>query len=259
MDWKGRHKWLVRTRKLRAPIDIQQLTKPDRSEFPVYPLLWHPCRTRRTTETDPHGRLVGVEYQFDYQPSEPEFQAELGPNDVVWIPLYKGTINDPPTGQDEPREESDRNLDAAAEIGPRVRALLIGNANGEINYRTSREEEWRRAIEFIGHHSDLLGGRARLAFAPIFELLLHDCYIGGGKLRDAISRHNSLLVAFNGCGWLFENPHPKIPEPVPFPQLAEYIGSMEAWSGVGLQRGLDRGSDRLLKSMGFSAGIMGYF
>lgn len=259
MVWKGRHKWIVKTRRLRAPRQRPVLPPLPEGDFPVYPLLWHPCRTHRSLETDPDGRVIGIEYCYDYQPSEPQFQEMVGPNDVVWIPLYKGTLEMAPSGEDVPRMEFEQNLQAIEDLAPKVRAILVGNANAEIHYEVPRDQAWERAIEFIEKHSALIRPYGRPAFAPVFEILMHDCYMGGGKLRDLINANDALVLSFNGCGWLFEKKYPKIPELHPYPQLVEYLKTMPVWSGVGLQRGLDAGSDRVLKMMGISAGFMGTF
>lgn len=258
MDWKGRHKWFILTRKFRTGPQAADLAPLPEGSFPVYPMIWHPGRTRRTAETDPNGRVVGVEYSYDYQPSDPAFQSELGPNDVVWVPLYRGSLHWPVT-KDEPRDEHKKNLEAIAQLGPKVRAILVGNANAEIHYDIPRAEEYERAVRFIEKHAAIIRPHGRPAFAPIFELLLLDCYQHGGRMRDILNRNDALVLSFAGCSWLFEKKHPRIPEASPFPQLKEYLSSLHAWSGVGLQRGLDAGSDKVLAEMGYKAGFMGSF
>ncbi|MCX6360412.1 MAG: hypothetical protein NT029_11410 [Armatimonadetes bacterium] len=227
--------------------------------FPVYPVVWHPVRTRMTVDRSPAGRLIGVEYTWDYQPSEAEFQAELGSNDVVWLPLYQGTIDQTPRRRDAPRAERAANLRALADLGPRVRAVLVGNANGEICYDCNLRANHRRCLEFVRRHGPLVAPHARPAFAPVFDILVEDCYRRGGELRDEMNRLGALVIAFAGSQWLFEKADPWIPEPPPRPRLADYLASMEAWSGVGLLRGLEAGSGAALQAMGFRAGIMGYF
>lgn len=253
-----RRRWTLLTRRLKRPRRWPGLQPLPRDEFPVYPVIWHPERTRRTKETDPDGRIIGVEYQFDYEPSRPQFQEEIGPNDVVWIPLYEGKITPPPS-VDEPLPEIEKNLRAIEEIGPKCRAVLVGNANSEIRYQGPRPEEYKKALLFIEKHAPLVRSHARPAFAPIFQLLMHDCYEEGGKMRDLLNENDALIISWAGCKWLFEKDYPKFPEADPFPKFQEYLRSMPCWTGVGLQRGLDKGSDRVLKSMGYDAGFMGYF
>jgi hypothetical protein len=252
LEWRMRRWW-------RSVTPRPTLSPLLKEAFPVYPLIWHPCRTRRTRETDPEGRVIGVEYTFDYQPSEPDFQAELGKNDVVWIPLYTGTIDVPATTEDCPRREYEANIETIKILGPAVRALLVGNANAEICYKVSREEEWEKTIAFVEKHGAIIRPFGRPAFAPIFELLMHDCYLGSGRLRDVLLAQEALVLSFAGCWWLFENKKPKIPENYPYPELSAYLKTLPIWSGVGLQKGLDAGSDRVLSSVGYSAGFMGYF
>lgn len=259
MEWKGKHRWLIKTRRLRAPFSMPDLPPLPSGTFPVYPMIWHPVRTRRTRDTDPEGRVIGCEYSYDYQPSEPEFQAELGPNDVVWIPLYEGTISHPATTEDKPRWEYERNLDAISQIAPKVRAITVGNANSEIHYEVEPEREYQLALDFIERHASLIRPYGRPAFGPIFEILLWDCYQGGGQMRDLLNSFDALVLSFAGCTWLFERKYPKIPEAAPFPTMSAYLRTLNAWSGVGLQRGLDAGSDRVLSEMGYSAGFMGSF
>lgn len=248
---------LFRRRRWGVPPAKTKQTPPE--GWPVYPLLWHPVRTRMGVDQAPEGRVIGVEYSFDYQPSEAEFQEALGPNDVVWVPLYRGTISPPPTHRDERRKEYAANLRAIEEIAPRVAAVLVGNANAEIHYEVGMQEEFGRVIRFVEDHGARIRPHGRPAFAPIFEILVHDCYHAGGKLRDILNDMDALVLSYAGCQWLFERPHPKIPEERPFPTLAAYIGTLTAWSGVGLQRGLDHGTGEVLKTAGYQAGFMGYY
>jgi len=232
------------------------------SSLPVYPLLWHPVRTRIDQSRAPDGRIVGVEYTYDYQPSEPDFQAALGPNDVVWVPLFDGTVDDPAQDSTRRREEYEKNVRAISEIAPRVRAVLTGNANAEILFRGCPiEERHQKCLTFIQSHAAFLAHHGRPAFSPVFELFVFDCYRAGGELRDLINASNALVLSFAGCSWLVEHegPHPYIPEDPPYPRLAEYLASMEAWSGVGTLRGLANGSADVLKASGYSAGFAGWY
>lgn len=241
-----------------TPLELPQNAPPD---FPVYPLLWHPIRTRVSCLSAPEGRVVGVEYSYDYQPSDSLFQASLGPNDVVWVPLYEGTILAPGKRRDTPRAEYDDNLEAIAQVALVVRAVLVGNANAEIHHNVSRRgEEWELCSRFITRHGTFVGQFGRPAFAPILELLVFDCFERDGKLRDLLNAQNALLLCFAGSGSFFERANdPRLPEPPPYPTFSAYLKTMEAWSGVGLQRGLDNGSGTVLQKMGFRAGFMGYF
>ena len=212
-----------------------------------------------TSDIAAEGRVIGVEYSYDYQPSEPEFQSELAPNDVVLIPLYKGTIDQTPSKNDTPRKEYNDNLKAIETIAPRVQAILVGNANAEICYDCNLRTNHRRCLQFVENHGSIISPHGRPAFAPVFDILVFDCYEGKGRLRDLLNKMDALVLSFAGSWWLFENPKPCIPEPSPMGMLAEYIASMTAWSGVGLRKGLEAGSGQVLHSMGFRAGFMGYF
>lgn len=201
-----------------------------------------------------------MEYTYDYQPSWPDFQQALGYQDVVWIPLYKGTVHKPSQTTEDRLPEYDLNEQAIVDIARKVRAILIGNANAEIRYSAKTpEEEYEKCLEFVAMHSKFVRQYGRPAFAPIFEILVHDCYKGGGRLRDLMVQHNSLLLSFAGCSWLFEQEKPWIPEERPFPQLIEYLKSMECWTGVGKFQGLAKGSGEVLKASGYSAGFVGWF
>jgi len=213
-----------------------------------------------TKEFSPQGRVIGVEYEYDYQPSDPAFQEELGPNDVVWIPLYKGTLHHPPRRTDRPRKEAETNWQAIRALAPRVQGILVGCTNAEIHYKgllRTHREEYALCIRFVQEHGERIRPFGRPVFAPIFEMLIFDCYRGGGKLRDLLNSFDALVLSFAGCYWLFENPRPKIPEASPYPRLAEYLRTLNAWSGVGLQKGLDAGSGEVLHKMGYRAGFMG--
>lgn len=227
--------------------------------FPVYPLLWHPIRTRMTLDKASAGRVIGVEYTFDYQPYDPEFQAEVGANDVVWVPLYTGTIVSPPARRDRKRAEFDANVDAIRSLGALVRAILVGSANAEIYYECGIRGMHDCALRFVDLHSNMIAPHGRPAFAPCFEILVHDCYAAGGRLRDTLNDAGALVLSYAGCEWLVERPNPKIPEERPWPALSAYLRSLDAWSGVGLQKGLDAGSGEALRDMGYRAGFMGYF
>jgi hypothetical protein len=200
-----------------------------------------------------------VEYSFDYQPSEEPFQEALGQNDVVWIPLYLGTINDPAVRKDEKRQENAANWKAISAIAPKVRAVLVGNANAEIHYELEPKEEFERCLTFVEQHGDRIRPFGRPAFAPIMENLVYDAFHGGGKLRELLLSMDALVLSYAGSEWFFEKERPRIPEPRPFPTMRAYLSELEAWTGVGLQRGLDNGSGRVLKDAGYSAGFMGYF
>lgn len=228
--------------------------------FPVYPLLWHPVRTRLDVHRAPAGRVVGVEYTYDYQPSEAGFQEALGYNDVVWVPIYKGTLYKPSQTAEDRLPEYEQNVQAIIDIARKVRAVLVGNANAEIRYNAQTpDEEYEKCLDFVEMHGKFIRPYGRPAFAPIFEILIHDCYRGGGRLRNLIERYDALLLSFAGCSWLFEQENPWIPEERPFSQLAEYLGSMEAWSGVGKLAGLAKGSGEVLKASGYSAGFAGWY
>lgn len=213
-----------------------------------------------TADLSPEGRVIGIEYGYDYQPSQPDFQQELGPNDVVWIPLYNGTIDHPPRRFDRKRWEYETNWEALRVIAPQVRGILVGCANAEIHYKDlllSRKQEYGLCLKFVREHGERIRPYGRPVFAPIFELLLFDCYYGGGQLQELLHRFDALVLSFAGCFWLFENPSPNIPEAPPYPRLADYLHSLNAWSGVGLQKGLDAGSGEVLHRMGYKAGFMG--
>lgn len=236
--------------------------EPVESPLPVHPLLWHPVRTRIDAERAPHSRLVGVEYTYDYQPSNTEFQQSLGKNDVVWVPLFDGTIHQPAHDFNQRRAEYDVNVKAIAEIAPKVQAVICGNANAEIRFADcTRAEEHERCLTFIESHCQFISMHGRPAFAPIFEILVQDCFEGNGALRDLLLQNNALLISFAGSSWLYEQQgdHPRIPEPWPYPTLQKYIASLEAWSGVSTLRGLRAGSGEVIKSMGYSAGFAGWF
>ncbi len=235
---------------------------PVKSPLPVHPLLWHPVRTRIDAERAPAGRIIGVEYTYDYQPSERDFQDSLGPNDVVWIPLFDGTINHPAQDFSRCRPEYENNVRAAAEIAPQVRAILLGNANAELRFPGGpMEEQHQKCLTFVEKNAAFAALHGRPAFAPVFELLVFDCYHSDGKLRELLTASGALVLSFAGCSWLFEHEgnHPRIPEPYPYPRLTHYLASMETWTGVGTLRGLARGSGEVLKSMGYSAGFAGWY
>ncbi len=236
--------------------------EPVISPIPVYPLLWHPVRTRIDADRAPAGRMVGVEYTYDYQPSEPEFQQALGQNDIVWIPLFDGTINHPAQDFNQRRAEYEDNVRAIAAIGPSVKAVLCGNANAEIRFANcSAAEEHRRCLTLVESLCKFLTHHGKPAFAPIFEILIYDCYHGDGELRDLLNQHQAQLISFAGCSWLVEQEgdHPRIPEPKPYPTLQKYIASLSAMTGVGKMRGLKSGSAQTLKAMGFTAGFAGWY
>lgn len=235
---------------------------PVSTKLPVYPLLWHPVRSRIDARRAPDGRVVGVEYTYDYQPSEPAFQQALGPKDIVWVPLFNGTVDNPAESLERRLAEYQPNLQAIAEIGPRVKAILCGNANAEIRFaNSSPSQEHAKSLTFIETHASFLAFHARPAFAPVFEILVHDCYVAGGILRDLLNHHQSILLSFAGCSWLFEHQgdHPRIPEPRPYPTLQKYLASLNAMTGVGRLRGLRAGSAITLAEMGYSAGFAGWY
>lgn len=230
--------------------------------LPVYPLLWHPVRTRIDSTRAPAGRLVGVEYTYDYQPSEVEFQDALGPNDIVWIPLFSGTIHHPAEDFSQRVPEFDQNVRAVSEIAPRVKGVLVGNANAEIRFNgISMADIHSRCLTFVEKAGGFVRCHGRPVIAPVFEILVYDCYRGNCSLQKLILELDALVLSYAGCSWLFveQGDHPRIPEARPYPELQEYFKRIEAWSGVGKMEGLRAGSASVLQSMAFSAGFVGWF
>lgn len=152
-------------------------------------------------------------------PMPPESVANLGPQDIVFVPLWDGQDPTRAMTVEErlPAPIYDANLEALYEIAPRVKAVIMGNCGPEmcfcdivtgnqhatISGRDAAQVERlrRRHIDFIDHAAALVkdaGGL--LALAPVPAEFMFDMYMLKGELRELMLSFGAAFVQFLGFG-----------------------------------------------------------
>jgi len=246
--------------------------------FPVHPFI-----TDANPPQSEQGRLVMMGPEGD-QLAQGEWLgllgenaiANLGPQDVVWIPLYACHVHRVSDWPAPKLADYDRHIDLIKELAPRVGAILVGNMGPEMCWWAKSVTEpllglrARMGAEFIRHHNDLITGfGGRPAYGSVDWDLLCDCY-EERLLQAAIKEANALQVCF--CGftmvreckvdrtqYLFQRQLSWLGRHDDFPpgRLMEYLNETEVWSGVNLVPGLQAENDTHLAAYGFAAGICG--
>lgn len=169
-------------------------------------------------------------------PMPDESVRNLGPQDIVFAPLFNGQDPTRATSvQDRlPPAIYERNMDHLRAFAPRVKAVILGNAGPETafgeypgkivmlprdkwkrkKHRASdpqarincNPKHWVYGPEVLGRHLEFLKDCAqittetggRLAYAPNAMEFAMDLYMTGGALRRAMLAVNALLVQFLG-------------------------------------------------------------
>jgi len=202
--------------------------------------------------------------------------------DVVYAPMYEGTTAVAGPWPPAPTLGYDHNLEVLRDVGPQVRAVLVGNRQFEAGCiqdieRGGGDNDERRATssmricQFVEEAAGMarsVSSRLGLGFVD-FQIIL-DCYWAPGQpLRAKLIEHDVLVFVFLGFKlWpkmapLHMHDHaelilPKamLDEP-PYPAMTKWLEGLEAWSGVDYLDGLRKGNPQRCFDGGFKAGIIG--
>lgn len=196
------------------------------------------------------------------------FLAALTPNDVLYIPFWyddRGTLLR--------TTEFDDLMALTREIGPHLRAILVGNNGVEFTYGHTHWDDPKGMIaadvEFVKESSDLLrDAGAKPAYGTVCFDIIHDCYETEGLLRSAMNDADALQIGFCGfclipeayCDWNYptfacarrmmaERDTP------PYAALMDYLDETDMWSGCHGLDGIIKGNARLLAAYGHTGGV----
>ncbi len=164
------------------------------------------------------GRII-MPCEPDHEPTIEEWEwvaNAAGPNDIVWIPLYYGSL-DGPTPQMWPQQklpDYGKFVAMIEELAPRVKGILLGNNGCELCFRVAREidkkdEEGHSVVEvdlpasihlgceFVAETAPLVlqaGGRP--FYGTMDWMILFDCYspLLAGRLRQMINAVNGVSI-----------------------------------------------------------------
>lgn len=216
-------------------------------------------------------------------------EERLGPNDIVYVPLYKGESPNNVVACNSTDDKLDcyeHNMDFLVSIAPKVKAILVGNAGPELSFKhlcfdvngCSRERMMRLMCQFVDETSDFIweaGGNP--AYGPVDWDIAVDAYYCDGMYRNFCNSKGIIQIIY--CGFQLFGlgldrlpdypivPHPSdatfwpicpIQEGAPWPIMTEYIKGYDyIVSGLEFLAGLQRGNDIALKEHGFDAGLCG--
>jgi hypothetical protein len=199
--------------------------------------------------------------------------ASARPEDVVYVPLYRGSEEDPGPFPPEPLSDYGKRVAFLREIAPRVQGIITGNHGPELSYKhlgwTSEQNCARMAgfVELTAPRIVAAGGRP--VYGTIDWDLLHDVYSGGQELLGkAVAKYNGWQIVFTGFTLVpdtYMQPEVKHFQGDqlrrmrgPDPSLAvvrSYLARYEVWSGMGGQAGLAAGNAEKLEQFGFRGSI----
>ena len=224
---------------------------------------------------------------------DPTLEERLGPNDIVFVPLYLGQDTGPNHNVCSPCDNTsfkapayDENMEFIRRVAPHVKAILVGNGGAELSFK----HLWLREpfkprmmmidemIRFVDETSGFIreaGGTP--CYGPVDWDVAVDCYYGDGRYRDHCNSVGALQVVY--CGFqLFSLGLDRLPtyagvphesdsyfwrtcphrEDPPWPVLSEYLAGYDhIMSGVEFLTGLRRGNDIVLAEHGFGYGLCG--
>lgn len=230
--------------------------------FPIYKVVSSP-QSALTRHYRP-GRVVlftNVQAWIDDDPQG--LLDSLGPNDVVYIPIYRGVgvgdwhLNARSVHEKLPQFK--RNIEVAAKAAKRVFRIIVGNAGCETWRRDgkSRQQNATWSNEFIRDSCDEMRS---FGIEPmyVYSDLLSDCYHTDWCVRDTLIQLG--LINWSAMAYdFFERPQQygidcEVP---PWPYLRNYLKDVQCWAGLNYEQGLIEGTDEFMKFIGYKAGVMG--
>ncbi len=187
---------------------------------PVYKWCdWYPGENYEYWPADKDwlpGRLI-MPCEPDHEPTIEEWDwvsDAVGPNDIVWIPLYYGSLNGPtPSVWPQQRlPDYGKFVSLIEELAPRVKGILFGNNGCELCFRVGRPakkedgtETWvvdlpqviHMACTFVEETASLVlqaGGRP--FYGTMDWMILYDCYNSflPGRLRQIVNAVNGVNI-----------------------------------------------------------------
>lgn len=216
-------------------------------------------------------------------------EEKLGPNDIVYVPLYKGEYHNlvvPCDGTHQKLDCYDHNMEFLVSIAPKVKAVLVGNAGPELSFKhlgfnpegSTRQHMVDEMCRFVDETSEFIraaGGTP--AYGPVDWDIAMDAYFCGGQYRDHCNGKGVIQIVY--CGYQLFGlgvdrlpEYPSVPHPsdhvfwpvcpkreeAPWPELTEYIRGYDyIVSGLEFITGFQRGNDIVLHEHGFDAGLCG--
>jgi hypothetical protein len=162
------------------------------------------------------------------------------------------------------------------EIGPGIRGIMVGNDQGvELSHRYlyyGWQGDARGNIMACANYVENVGGMLRdMGVAPFFAPMdldiLQDCYLCGGRLKDALESVGA--TAYVACGYTmvsgaYSKVDPQLTGEVMeaqrlwsgrddhFPELRDYLQAGPFWSGLCGMDGIRAGNVEKLGAYGFS-------
>ena len=140
----------------------------------------------------------------------------VGPNDIVWIPLYYGSLNGPTpsTWPQQKLPDYGKFVAMIEEIAPRVKGILLGNNGCELCFRVARLSEETdteaagRLIVDLPHSIHLacafveetaplvLQAGGRPFYGTMDWMIIYDCYntFLPGRLRQIVNAVNGVNI-----------------------------------------------------------------
>lgn len=223
-------------------------------------------------------RAVPGRYNFvagEYLRVVGNIKSVLTPNDVLYVPLYKGRLGKPGWWPPTELPNFGAHLDLIREVGPHIKGVLTGNQGPELSFRgnnVSPEQNTKLIGKFVTKVANVVrGAGANPVFGPMDLDIAEDCYLGRQIMLTAL--YHAKAVAFIFCGFtLIEGCYYKETDPILASSvkwirsiqkkhsadlLPDYLGKkgVEFWGDIHEVGGLEHGNDKLLAEAGFAAGV----
>jgi hypothetical protein len=274
-------------------LKFTDLTVLDREPaFPIY-IAWSYLLDLFPSNYEP-GRVINPRPYRDPNTGaiDRSIEEHLGPNDIIFIPLFPGDENDRFVYANVSTKNRlpayDENTSLIRDIAPRVKAIIVGNAGLELSFK----DEWLRLKPTYGSGLDrkwmseqmcdfmkstseiILDAGGTPCYGPVDWDVAIDCYYGDAIYRDLSNEIGALQYCC--CGYqLFElqrrDGYPKVPHPSdvrywpccpkdenrPWQMLTEYLSGYDhIITGIGHMQGILKGNDGILAEHGFDAGCL---
>ncbi len=273
------------SRKVTARVDTQYNVGHPLA-LPLYAMPCTEAGNWRSIDYRPGRVLLGTHGQNPAQPEPLDkswLRADLAEfvctQDVLFAPLYEGTMRKEGPWPLAPRRTFEHNVEVLTEVAPQVRAVLWGNRYaefGRLDVFAGLEEEhaWMsvaQCAEMVEEGGNLirsLGGRPAVGLVDL--QILVDCYRSPGwVLREALIAVDALVICFLGFKFydhmvtLKEGDGKEVIIPrglvelPPYPLLRDWLSGLECWSGMDYLDGLHKGNDVSCAEGGWAAGVVG--
>jgi len=238
--------------------------------LPVYLQICYPLATVAPRNYRP-GRIFSPGLR-EHMLFSDAFVDTLGPQDIVYIPLYEGWSEEAGEGTSGPLPEYEQNLAWLNQIAPRVRGILVGNAGPELSFKhvywggAGKLAIAERMIQFVEETAPLvLDAGGTPVYAPMDWDLVMDEACARSLFQEFMLKSEFLQIVFSALSLFTGDPasiprrYPPLPERPPYPRMTEYFQRGRYWGGVGFLEGLLAGNAQVLKDHGCEAAVMGVF